>query len=66
MNNFLRHAVEQRRKTIINILLALNIYQNEEELEDFSLIELEQEFKRICSNSHPHSESGSIRWKRTK
>jgi hypothetical protein len=63
MENILRKAVEQRRKTLMNILLNFKIYDNEEQLLKLSLTELENEFKRLKSNSHPHSDTGSIKWK---
>ncbi|MFP5112523.1 Fur-regulated basic protein FbpA [Bacillaceae bacterium C204] len=63
MENILRKAVEQRRKTLINILLNFKIYDNEEQLLNLSLTELENEFKRLKLNSHPHSDTGSINWK---
>jgi hypothetical protein len=63
MENILRKAVEQRRKTLINILLNFKIYDNEEQLLNLSLTELENEFKRLKLNSHPHSDTGSIKWK---
>jgi 16S rRNA A1518/A1519 N6-dimethyltransferase RsmA/KsgA/DIM1 with predicted DNA glycosylase/AP lyase activity len=63
MENILRNAVEQRRKTLMNILLNLKIIDSEEQLSKLSLTELEDEFKRLRSNSHPHSDTGSIKWK---
>jgi predicted CopG family antitoxin len=63
MENILRNAVEQRRKTLINILLTLKISDSEEQLSKLSLTELENELKRLRSNSHPHSDTGSIIWK---
>jgi len=64
MDNILRNGVEQRRKTLINILLSFKIYNNEEQLSELSLTELENEFKRLKSTSHPHSDTGSIQWKK--
>ena len=64
MDNILRNGVEQRRKTLINILLSFKIYNNEEQLSELSLTELENEFKRLKSISHPHSDTGSIQWKK--
>ncbi|MFL6561818.1 MAG: Fur-regulated basic protein FbpA [Bacillus sp. (in: firmicutes)] len=63
MENILRNAVEQRRKTLINILLTFKIFESEEQLSKLSLTELEKEYKRLKSNSHPHSDTGSIQWK---
>jgi hypothetical protein len=64
MENILRNAVEQRRKTLINILLNFKIVGSEEQLSRLSLTELEDEFKRLRSDSHPHSDTGSIQWKK--
>ena len=63
MENILRNAVEQRRKTLINILLTFKIFDSEEQLLKLSLTELENEYKRLKSNCHPHSDTGSIHWK---
>ena len=63
MENILRNAVERRRKKLINILLTFKIFDSEEQLSKLSLTELENEFKRLKSNSHPHSDTGSIQWK---
>lgn len=63
MENILRNAVEQRRKTLINILLNFKIFDSEEQLTKLSLTELEDEFKRLKADSHPHSDTGSIQWK---
>jgi hypothetical protein len=64
MGNILRNGVEQRRKTLINILLSFEIFDSEEQLLKLSLTELENEYKRLKSNSHPHSDAGSIHWKK--
>ena len=64
MENILRNAVEQRRKALINILLTFKIFDSEEQLSKLSLTELEDEFKRLRSDSHPHSDTGSIQWKK--
>jgi hypothetical protein len=64
MDNILRNGVEQRRKTLINILLTFKIYDNEEQLSKLSLTDLENEYKILKSNSHPHSDAGSIQWKK--
>jgi hypothetical protein len=64
MENILRNAVERRRKKLINILLTFKIFDSEEQLSKFSLTELEDEYKRLKSNSHPHSDTGSIKWKK--
>ncbi|PGY16040.1 Fur-regulated basic protein FbpA [Bacillus sp. AFS031507] len=63
MENILRNAVEQRRKTLINILLTFKIFDSEEQLLKLPLTDLENEYKRLKSNCHPHSDTGSIQWK---
>jgi Fur-regulated basic protein A len=64
MENLLRNAVEQRKKTLINILLTFKIFDSEDQISKLSLTELENEYKRLKSNSHPHSDTGSIQWKK--
>lgn len=64
MENILRNAVEQRKKTLINILLSFKIFDSEDLLTNLSLTELEDELKRLRSDSHPHSDTGSIQWKK--
>lgn len=63
MSYILRKAVEERRIKLINILQICNCYQKEEQLSHLSLTELEEEYKRIQAESHPHYELESIRWK---
>jgi hypothetical protein len=63
MGNILRKGLEERRRTLINILLTFKIFDSDEQLTKLSLTELEHEFKRLRSNSHPHSDTGSIQWK---
>ena len=62
MSNILRKAVDERRISLINKLLAFNVFMSEEQLMKLSLTELEEEYKSIISDSHPHCESGSIHW----
>ena len=63
MGNILRKAVEYRRKKIIDKLIAFNIYKKEDkDLFKLSLTELENEFRRFQTQSHPHGEYGSIKW----
>ena len=62
MSNILRKAVEEKRKQLINKLIVFNVYTSEEQLLNFTLTELENEYKGIQSNSHPHNDKGSIKW----
>jgi Fur-regulated basic protein A len=62
MSHILRKAVEERRKKLINKLIAFHVYKSEEQLLKLSLTELENEYKRIQSDSHPYSDTGSIHW----
>lgn len=62
MSDVLRKAVEERKKALISKLLAYNVYSSEAQLMKLSLKELENEFKRMISDSHPHSDTGSIHW----
>lgn len=63
MSHILRKAVEARKFKLINILRLYNINNNEEQLLTLSLTELENEYKRIQAESHPHSELDSLHWK---
>lgn len=61
VGNILREAVESKRKKLIEKLIAFNVYKKEDKhLFDFSLTELEDEYRRFQSLSHPHSDFGSI------
>lgn len=62
MSNLLRQAVEIRRKKLINKLIVLNAFKNEEQLCKLTLSELEYEYKKTQRDSHPHSETGLIHW----
>ena len=66
MGHIFRNALEERRKKLINKLNALNVFKNEEQLSNLSLSELENEYKRIQLDSHPHNDTGSIHWINTK
>jgi len=59
----LKKAVEQRRQGLIQLLLAFHEGDSEEQLSSYTLAELEEEYKRLKSNSHPHDETGSLHWK---
>ncbi|MFJ8235596.1 Fur-regulated basic protein FbpA [Ureibacillus sp. NPDC094379] len=64
MGEILRKAVEDRRKNLINKLITFNVYQKDDKrLWNLTLSELEYEFGRLKSKSHPHHDIGSIKWK---
>lgn len=63
LGKWLRHAVEKRRRELICRLQPYFICQKEEhELDTLSLSELEEEFRRLKKELHPHSELNSIHW----
>lgn len=50
MGNILRKAVEDRRKKLINKLIAFNVYQKEDKnLYNLTLTELENEYRKLQS-----------------
>jgi hypothetical protein len=58
----LRKAVEDRRKKLIEKLIAFKVYKKDDkQLLELSLTELENEYRRFQSHSHPHSDFGSIK-----
>jgi hypothetical protein len=51
-----------RKKQLIDILIACGVYnKNDTYLLELSLDELENEIRRFQSQSHPHSDFGSLR-----
>jgi hypothetical protein len=57
----IQSAVENRRKHIIDTLIAFNIYKKQDKhLFELSLTELESEYKTFHSQNHPHGDFGSI------
>ncbi|AXN40976.1 MULTISPECIES: Fur-regulated basic protein FbpA [Peribacillus] len=54
--------MEEIRRKLINKLIVFNVYKNKEQLLNLSLKELENEYKRIQLDSHPHCDTGSIHW----
>ncbi|MBV7504901.1 Fur-regulated basic protein FbpA [Bacillus sp. sid0103] len=61
MGNILRKAVENKRKKLIEKLIAFNVYKKEDKhLFELSLTELENEYRRFQSLNHFHSDLGSI------
>ncbi|MFB5283011.1 Fur-regulated basic protein FbpA [Peribacillus sp. Hz7] len=63
MGNVLRKAVEDRRKKLIDKLIAFKIYKKgDKHLFELSLTELENEYRSFQSHCHPHNDFGSIKW----
>ena len=63
MGEILRKAVEDRRKKVINTLITYHLNQEENQyLFDLSLTELENEYRKLQSQGHPHSALSSIQW----
>jgi hypothetical protein len=63
VGNILRKAVEDKRKRLIDQLIALNVYKKEDKyLFELTLTELENEYRRFQSQGHPHGDFGSIQW----
>lgn len=62
MGEILRKAVENRRKKLIDALIAFNVYKKEDQhLFELSLTDLENEYKRFQLQCHPHVDFGSIK-----
>jgi len=62
VGNILRDAVENKRKKLIDKLIAFNVYKKEDKhLFELSLTELENEYKAFKSIQHPHCNLGSIK-----
>ncbi|GER65707.1 hypothetical protein BpJC7_02660 [Weizmannia acidilactici] len=60
-------AAEKRRNELIDRLIAFHIYKKGgKHLFELTLHELEQEYRHIQSQVHPHSGWESIHWKRKK
>ncbi|KMK97172.1 Fur-regulated basic protein FbpA [Rossellomorea marisflavi] len=53
----------QRRNELINKLIVHKVYKKgERQLFELTLEELEEEFRCVKKECHPHTESGSIHW----
>lgn len=58
-----RKAVEDRRKRLIDTLIAFDVYKKDDKhLFELTLSELENEYRKFLKNCHPHGEYGSIQW----
>ncbi len=63
MGDVFRKAVEDSRKSLIEKLIAFNVYKKDDKhLFELTLSELENEYKKFLSKSHPHGDYGSIKW----
>lgn len=63
VGNILRNAVENRRKRLIDQLIAFNVYKKvDKHLFELSLTELENEYRLYKQTCHPHSSVASIKW----
>lgn len=62
MGEVFRKSLEQRRKRVIDQLIAFDVYKREDKhLFELSLTELEFEYRRFMTENHPHSNIGSLR-----
>ncbi|WP_317948623.1 Fur-regulated basic protein FbpA [Rossellomorea marisflavi] len=53
----------QRRNELINKLIMHKVYKKgERQLFELTIEELEEEFRSVKKECHPHTESGSIHW----
>lgn len=58
-----RKAVEKRRKSLIEKLIAFQEYKiDDKHVFELTLTELEHEYKRLLLQSHPHDNVRSIHW----
>ncbi|MFJ7755769.1 Fur-regulated basic protein FbpA [Peribacillus muralis] len=58
----MKRDAEERQWELIYKLRIHHLYKSEEQLLKLPLHELEMEYKRLQSDCHPHSDSGSINW----
>ncbi|WP_312857715.1 Fur-regulated basic protein FbpA [Bacillus haikouensis] len=67
MEKNIRHALEKRREELINKLITYNIFKkHDKQLFELTLQELEDEYKEVTCQCHPHSSTSSIHWKNVK
>ncbi|GKU84716.1 Fur-regulated basic protein FbpA [Niallia sp. NCCP-28] len=65
MGNLLRIDEQARKEKLINRLIALKVYKKEDKhLYEMSVKELEFQFRMAIAKNHPHSDMGSLRWKK--
>lgn len=59
----LRNNDEKKRQKLINKLIFLNVYnEDDQKLYELPLSKLEYEYRRFKLQNHPHGEFGSIQW----
>jgi len=64
MGEILQEAIHNRRNELINKLIVHNIFKKgDKQLFELTLQELENEYKYLQKECHPHSDVGSIHWK---
>ncbi|MHA7138866.1 Fur-regulated basic protein FbpA [Rossellomorea arthrocnemi] len=64
MGEILQEAIHNRRNELINKLIVHNIFKKgDKQLFELTLQELEDEYKYLQRECHPHSDVGSIHWK---
>ncbi|MFI8574403.1 Fur-regulated basic protein FbpA [Rossellomorea aquimaris] len=64
MGEILQEAIHNRRNELINKLIVHNIFKKgDKQLFELTLQELEDEYKYLQKECHPHSDVGSIHWK---
>lgn len=63
MGDVTRKAMEERRQEIIDRLIVLDVYKKDDKhLFELTLTELDQAYKEVEKNSHPHGNLRSIKW----
>lgn len=64
MGKIFQEAIHNRRNELINKLIVHNIFKKgDKQLFELTLQELEDEYKYLQKECHPHSDVGSIHWK---
>ncbi|WP_285767299.1 Fur-regulated basic protein FbpA [Peribacillus sp. SI8-4] len=58
----MKRDAKERQRELIYKLKIHQLTKSEEQLLKLSLPELETEYKRMQTDCHPHSDSGSIHW----
>jgi Fur-regulated basic protein A len=64
MGKIHQETLQKRRNELVNKLIVHNIFKKgDKQLFELTLQELENEYKYIQKECHPHSDVGSIHWK---
>lgn len=64
MGKILQESIHNRKNELINKLIVHNIFKKgDKQLFELTLQELEDEYKYLQKECHPHSDVGSIHWK---